>query len=74
VNKLFDGSSTLVHLYKAVTPAYCDDFVRAAATVPFQAYAKTENPDDYSPIMKFGPTMFDYIGEADKSVYITDAH
>lgn len=69
LNKLFDSSITLMHLRGAVSPAYCTDLVRAAATVPFQAYAKTENSDDYAPILKFGPTAFDYIGQPDKSGY-----
>jgi hypothetical protein len=73
LKKLFNGSGTMIHLQQALPPEYCANVVRAAATVPFRAYAKTENSGDYSPILKFGPTVFDYIGASDKSGYFVDS-
>lgn len=69
LREVFNNNGTLVHLLHALPATYCARVVAAAARVPFQAYAKTENSTDYEPILKFGPTMFDHIGQDDKSEY-----
>lgn len=72
LRELFDNSGTLLHLPNALPGDYCAGVVEAAACVPFEAYAKTENSTDYQPILKFGPTMFDFIGKDDKSEYFRE--
>ncbi|WP_425003061.1 2OG-Fe(II) oxygenase [Mycolicibacterium sp. S3B2] len=72
LSKLFDDSQALVHLPGALSPRYCAGVVAAAAAVPFQAYAKTENSSDFAPILKFGPALFDYIGATDVSGYFIE--
>lgn len=69
LSELFTNSGTLLHMPQALPVDYCAKVVDAASRVPFQAYAKTENSQDYRPILKFGPAMFDHIGMDDKSEY-----
>lgn len=71
--RMFDNSGTLLHIPDALPAEYCRGAVRGAARIPFETYARTENSNDYAPILKFGPTVFDYHGREDKSGYFAQA-
>lgn len=71
--RLFDTSGTLVHMPDALPRRYCRGAVRGAMRVPFETYARTQNSTYYAPILKFGPTVFDYHGQDDKSGYFAQA-
>lgn len=47
--------------------------MRVAADLPFAPYAKTTGSEDYKPIVKFGPTVFDWHGESSFDGYFADS-
>ncbi|OZD05088.1 hypothetical protein CH275_11980 [Rhodococcus sp. 06-235-1A] len=70
---LSHSTNALHHLPKALPEWYCDAAVAAMGSLSFDAYEKTVGSEDYDPILKYGPTVFDYAGGHNFTEYFTSA-
>ncbi|MCZ1075269.1 2OG-Fe(II) oxygenase [Rhodococcus sp. A5(2022)] len=60
---LSDPHAPVRHIPAGLDESFCRRAVSAADTLTYSAYDKTADSEDYSPILKVGPTVFDYIGK-----------
>lgn len=75
LRELMLGRSThaLHFLPKALPSGYCDAAVAATSSLSFDAYEKTAGSEVYAPILKYGPTVFDYAGGQNFTEYFASA-
>lgn len=71
---LVTGSNPVVHIRGGLPQEYCERAVGVAAQLPFAPYEKTTGSEDFHPIAKFGPTLFDFHGaESYKGYFVESA-
>ncbi|MGW0025316.1 2OG-Fe(II) oxygenase [Rhodococcus sp. NPDC003383] len=59
----FEPDAPLLHFRGGLNEDYCRDVVTTTRSLSYAPYEKTTNSAEISPIAKFGPTVFDWIGK-----------
>lgn len=64
LRRVFEPDAPLLHLRGGLNEGYCRDVVTTTTrSLSYAPYEKTTNSAEISPIAKFGPTVFDWIGK-----------